>query len=81
MTVSARTHADEDGFGRHYASRPIGEAEFENEIWARCEPITIEHYWSGQERRLRVRLSATLLVGRSSPRAVLVRATGAVDSF
>jgi len=43
-----------------YASRPIGEAEFENELWAKCEPITIEHYWSGQEappaRQAEVRL-------------------------
>ena len=31
-----------------YASRPIGEADFENEIWERCDPIRIEHYWSGE---------------------------------
>lgn len=31
-----------------YASRPIGEADFENETWARCPSVRIEHYWSGE---------------------------------
>ncbi len=31
-----------------YASRPIDVSDFENEIWNECQPITIEHYWSGE---------------------------------
>ena len=31
-----------------YTGHPIGESDFHNEIWQRCEPITIEHYWSGE---------------------------------
>ena len=31
-----------------YVNRPIGEVDFENEIWQQCQPITIEHYWSGE---------------------------------
>ena len=31
-----------------YASHPISEADFDNEIWQQCEPGGIEHYWSGE---------------------------------
>ena len=31
-----------------HASYPISESDFDNEIWQRCERITIEHYWSGE---------------------------------
>jgi len=31
-----------------YASHPISEADFDNEIWQQCEPVRIEHYWSGE---------------------------------
>lgn len=31
-----------------YATRPIDVSDFENEIWRECQPITIEHYWSGE---------------------------------
>lgn len=30
-----------------YSEQPIREADFENELWRQCQPITIEHYWSG----------------------------------
>ena len=30
------------------ASQAIGESDFENDIWQRCQPTTIEHYWSGE---------------------------------
>ena len=31
-----------------FASRPIEVSDFENEIWQECQPVTIEHYWSGE---------------------------------
>jgi Carbohydrate family 9 binding domain-like len=31
-----------------YASRPLSESDFENEIWQKCQPVTIDHYWSGE---------------------------------
>ena len=31
-----------------YAGHPISEADFDNEIWQQCEPVRIEHYWSGE---------------------------------
>lgn len=31
-----------------YIRQSISEADFENEIWQQCQPITIEHYWSGE---------------------------------
>jgi Carbohydrate family 9 binding domain-like len=32
----------------HYITRPLSEADFNNEIWHKCHPIKIEHYWSGE---------------------------------
>src|ERR1044072_7444852 len=32
----------------HYVSQAVSEADFENEIWQQCEPVRIEHYWSGE---------------------------------
>jgi hypothetical protein len=29
-------------------SRPIDVADFDNEIWQECQPVKIEHYWSGE---------------------------------
>ena len=34
-----------------FASRPIEVFDFENEIWEQCQPIKIEHYWSGERAR------------------------------
>jgi hypothetical protein len=31
-----------------YVNAPIGEADFENHIWQECQPVQIEHYWSGE---------------------------------
>jgi hypothetical protein len=31
-----------------YVNAPIGEADFENHIWQECQPVLIEHYWSGE---------------------------------
>jgi len=31
-----------------HTSRPIKETDFDNETWGKCQPIRIEHYWSGQ---------------------------------
>ncbi len=31
-----------------YSQQPISESDFDNPIWQACEPITIEHYWSGE---------------------------------
>jgi len=31
-----------------YVNAPIGEADFENPVWLECEPVPIEHYWSGE---------------------------------
>jgi len=31
-----------------YVSHPISESDFDNEIWRPCEPVSIEHYWSGE---------------------------------
>jgi hypothetical protein len=30
------------------ASQPLAEFDFENEIWKQCQPVRIEHYWSGE---------------------------------
>ncbi len=30
------------------AKEPIEVSDFENEIWQECQPITIDHYWSGE---------------------------------
>src|ERR1043165_373529 len=32
----------------HYASQSVSEADFDNEIGRQCEPVMIEHYWSGE---------------------------------
>ena len=31
-----------------FVERPVAESDFENEIWQHCQPITINHYWSGE---------------------------------
>src|ERR1051325_6924950 len=31
-----------------YASQPIEPSDFEKDIWRECQPVTIEHYWSGE---------------------------------
>ena len=31
-----------------YINEAIGEADFDNQIWKECQPIAIEHYWSGE---------------------------------
>ena len=31
-----------------YVNTPVGEADFENHIWQECQPVRIEHYWSGE---------------------------------
>ena len=31
-----------------YVNAPIGEADFENHVWQQCQPVRIEHYWSGE---------------------------------
>jgi Carbohydrate family 9 binding domain-like len=34
-------------FARH-VSQPIAVADFENPSWQECQPVKIEHYWSGE---------------------------------
>lgn len=31
-----------------YVDPPVAEADFENEIWQSCRPVTISHLWSGE---------------------------------
>ena len=31
-----------------YVNTPVDEADFENHIWQECQPVRIEHYWSGE---------------------------------
>ena len=31
-----------------YVNTPISEADFENHVWQQCQPVPIEHYWSGE---------------------------------
>jgi hypothetical protein len=31
-----------------YVNARISEADFENQIWQECQPVRIEHYWSGE---------------------------------
>jgi hypothetical protein len=31
-----------------YVNPPVGEADFGNHIWQECQPVRIEHYWSGE---------------------------------
>lgn len=31
-----------------YVNVPVGEADFENPLWRECQPVRIEHYWSGE---------------------------------
>lgn len=37
MTITAR-----------YVEQAVAESDFENPAWEKCQPITIEHYWSGE---------------------------------
>ena len=43
-----------------YISTPINTDDFENEVWEKCRPVTIEHLWSGApapvERHAEVRI-------------------------
>ena len=32
----------------HHIDRPICPSDFDNSIWQECEPVQIEHYWSGE---------------------------------
>jgi cellulose/xylan binding protein with CBM9 domain len=32
----------------HHIDHPLMPADFDNSIWQECEPIRIEHYWSGE---------------------------------
>jgi hypothetical protein len=32
-----------------YTNAPIGEADFEHQFWQECQPVRIEHYWSGEQ--------------------------------
>lgn len=34
-----------------HASQALIASDFDNPIWQQCEPITIEHYWSGEPAR------------------------------
>lgn len=31
-----------------YVDRPIAEGDFKNSIWQECQPIAINHFWSGE---------------------------------
>lgn len=31
-----------------YVNQPLSEGDFENEAWQAAQPITIDHYWSGE---------------------------------
>ena len=35
-------------FTARYINPPISPSEFDNEIWQHCNPINIDHYWSGE---------------------------------
>lgn len=37
MTITAR-----------YVEQAVGESDFEDPVWDECQPIRIEHYWSGE---------------------------------
>ncbi|MCA1577707.1 MAG: carbohydrate-binding family 9-like protein [Acidobacteria bacterium] len=43
-----------------YIETPVGVADFDNEAWQRCRPVTIAHEWSGEpapvERHAEVRI-------------------------
>ena len=30
-----------------YVERPVGESDFDSPMWEACQPVGIEHYWSG----------------------------------
>src|SRR5262245_35343453 len=32
-----------------FISKPVAPADFDNEIWPRCEPVRISQYWSGEQ--------------------------------
>lgn len=31
-----------------YVERPLAESDFENQVWHACQPVAINHYWSGE---------------------------------
>lgn len=31
-----------------FVEQPVAESDFENEIWRECQPVQINHYWSGE---------------------------------
>ena len=33
----------------HYINEPIAVDAFEQPVWATCQPVRIEHYWSGEQ--------------------------------
>ena len=35
-----------------HISEPLSEDDFDNSIWEQCDPIKIEHYWSGEPAML-----------------------------
>ena len=44
MTVSDSQHT----IPARYSTQPLSEDDFDNPIWKHCEPVRIEHYWSGE---------------------------------
>ena len=32
----------------HHINQPINPSDFTNPIWQHCQPVQIEHYWSGE---------------------------------
>jgi hypothetical protein len=32
----------------HYIKQPICPSDFDNQVWQDCQPVQIEHYWSGE---------------------------------
>jgi hypothetical protein len=34
-----------------HINQPINADDFENQIWEQCEPVQIDHYWSGEPAR------------------------------
>src|SRR5678816_3647493 len=31
-----------------HSNQPISVEDFDNEMWQQCQPVRIEHYWSGE---------------------------------
>jgi Carbohydrate family 9 binding domain-like len=44
MTLSNSQHT----ITARHISQPVSEADCDNEIWRECQPVKIEHYWSGE---------------------------------